>query len=63
MRRVRVTFACYAQIMDHPDDVEGSPGVQNAYAFRQAALWNNLCEKAEAKWLELQASFTLTSTR
>ncbi len=33
-----------------------------AYAFRQAALWNDLCEKAEAKWLELQASLTLMST-
>ncbi len=61
MRRVRVTFACYAQLWTTRTMLKDLPGAK-AYAFRQAALWNNLCEKAEAKWLELQASFTLTST-
>ncbi|SJL12375.1 uncharacterized protein ARMOST_15801 [Armillaria ostoyae] len=62
LRRVQVTFACYAKQWTKRAEFSLLPGAR-AYAFRQAALWSELHADAEAKWLDIQTSLDLNSSK
>ncbi|SJL06441.1 uncharacterized protein ARMOST_09778 [Armillaria ostoyae] len=62
LRRVQVTFACYAEQWTKRAEFSSLPGAR-AYAFRQAALWSELHADAEAKWLDVQTSLDLNSSK
>ncbi|SJL18441.1 uncharacterized protein ARMOST_22030 [Armillaria ostoyae] len=62
LRRVQVTFACYAKQWTKRVEFSSLPGAR-AYAFRQAALWSELHTDAEAKWLDIQTSLDLNSSK
>ncbi|KAK0436074.1 uncharacterized protein EV420DRAFT_1652703 [Desarmillaria tabescens] len=62
LHRVQVTFAYYAQRWTKRVEFSSLPGAR-AYAFRQVALWSELHADAEAKWLDVQTSLDLNSSK